>query len=249
MARDGTSLIFKRYLYELQMSIIVTPGETFLLEAFAQAGVTVITENLLVGDIHIRKNDQTLYIFERKAKGDLDASIKDGRYREQKGRLLETGVPPKNIVFIIENLTKPRDAPSRKRIWSAICNSQHRDGFSVFQTKNAEETVDYILGISRSVEQFDGTEDCSKKDIVNVNIKKRQVLQNEWFTYTLTLIPKCSLSIATVITTAYPTMSIFLEAIKELGVKCIADLKHGSSQRRIGDKLSTDICNTLLCNY
>jgi ERCC4-type nuclease len=231
------------------MSIVVTPGETALLDAFAKAGIDVITENLLVGDAHIRKGDQTVYIFERKAKGDLDASIKDGRYREQKSRLLETGVPRQNIVYVIEQLSKPRSNPAYKRVWSAICNSQHRDGFTVFQTKTAADTVDYLVGMARSVEQFTSIKDSNTTDEVNVNIKKRQVARQDWFRYALTLIPKCSLSIAEVITGEYPTMTALITAIEKDGEVCLANLKHGTSQRRIGNKLSTEICETVLNNY
>jgi len=231
------------------MSIVITPGEVALIEAFASAGVEVITENLLVGDAHIRKGDQTVYIFERKAKGDLDASIKDGRYREQKSRLLETGVPRKNIIYIIEQLTKPRGAAAHKRVWSAICNSQHRDGFGVFQTKNTADTVDYLVAMAHSIEQFDAIKDSSVSSEVNVNIKKRQVASKDWFKYTLTLIPKCSLGIAEVITNEYSTMTKLMTAIEESGETCLGNLKHGASQRRIGDKLSTEICETIINNY
>ena len=56
----------------LSMSIVVTPDETTLLQAFADIGIAVTTENLLVGDVHVRdKSSKTVYIFERKAKTDL----------------------------------------------------------------------------------------------------------------------------------------------------------------------------------
>lgn len=234
------------------MSIIVTPGETALLQAFNDAGINVTTENLLVGDIHIRKGDQTVYIFERKAKGDLDASIKDGRYREQKSRLIETGIPRKNIVYIIEQLSKPRGAGADKRVWSAICNSQHRDGFTVFQTKNVAETVVYLQSMASSVEKFTALEDSKVSDEVNVNIKKRQVTKEDWFKYSLTLIPKCSLSIAEIIVSKYSSMGELMEEITTTeppNMNCLADLKHGASQRRIGKKLSNDICQCVYDNY
>ena len=40
-----------------------------------------------IGDVHIKYND-ILYIFERKTVKDLISSIHDGRYREQKARML-----------------------------------------------------------------------------------------------------------------------------------------------------------------
>ena len=194
------------------MSIVVTPGETVLIDAFQKANTEITIENLLVGDVHIRKGDQTMYIFERKAKGDLDASIKDGRYHEQKSRLLDTGVPRKNIVYIIEQLAKPCNAASHKRVWSAICNTQHRDGFTVFQTKNIAETVDYLVAMTASVNKFEAIEDSNPTDEVNIHIKKRQVTQEEWFKYSLALVPKCSLSIAKVITSKYPNMTALIAA-------------------------------------
>lgn len=230
------------------MSIVVTPGETTLLDAFKKAGIEVIVENLLVGDAHIRRGDETVYIFERKAKGDLDASIKDGRYREQKSRLIQTGIARKNIVYIIEQLSKPRDKGAHKRVWSAICNCQHRDNFTVFMTRTVTETMDYLVGMAASVEKF--VDSVEKVDTeVNINIRKRQVSLEEWFMYSLTLIPKCSLNIAGIITKEYTTLTSLIEAIESDGMDCLADIKHGDSQRRIGKKLSNDICTTILNNY
>ena len=44
--------------------------------------------NLDIGDIIIKKDGKTLLIFERKSIPDLYSSINDGRYKEQKIRLL-----------------------------------------------------------------------------------------------------------------------------------------------------------------
>nr|QBK87167.1 MAG: ERCC4 domain protein [Marseillevirus LCMAC201] len=231
------------------MTIVVTSGETALISAFQKADVEITIENLLVGDIHIRKDGQTVYIFERKAKGDLDASIKDGRYHEQKGRMLETGLPRKNIVYIIEQLTRPR-VTAYKRVWSAMCNSHNRDEFTVILTKDTTDTVEYLTGMSALVNHIEDSDTPRPKvNEVNINIKKRQVALEEWFTYSLTLVPKCSLSIAKVITGKYPNMSSLISAIENDGMECLANFKHGDSQRRIGNKLSNEICEVVLNNY
>ena len=224
--------------------IIVTPGETALIEAFKGRSISIETENLLVGDIHIRKGDTTVYIFERKAKGDLDASIKDGRYREQKNRLIETGVPRKNIIYLIEQLTRPN-----VRVWSAMCNSQHRDGFSVFQTKNVGDTVNYLVGMRDSVSKFKGGETVVDSENINIQIKKKQVSSNDWFKYSLTLIPRVSLGVAEVIVYEYPGIRDLVTAIKEEGPKCLEGLRHGESKRRVGKILSEQICKTIIENY
>lgn len=234
------------------MDIIITPGETALIGQFVKIDRSIKIENLLIGDIHLRKGNQTLYIFERKAKGDLDASIKDGRYKEQKGRLLETGIPRKNIVYIIEQLSASA-SDSHKRVWSAMCNMQHRDGFTVFQTKNIAETAEYIIAMAGSCEKFtaydQNASDNNQETQVSINIKKKGVSSEDWFAYSLALIPKCSIAIAKVITAKYTTISELISAIQHEGPSCLSELKHGRLQRRIGNKLSSEICEIVSKNY
>lgn len=231
------------------MSIVITSTENLLIEAFKQHNINITVDNLLIGDVHIKHNDKVVYIIERKAKTDLDASIKDGRYKEQKSRLIESGISVKNIIYLIEQLKIPNDL-SKSRIWGAICNSQHRDGITVFQTKDINETVVYINTLAKSVEKFPPDELLNKendsKSNVNVNIKKKTVSEKDWFLHSLTLIPKCSLNIAKVIIETYPTFKTLITAIEENGDTCLADLRHGASQRRLGNKLSQEICNIII---
>ena len=42
---------------------------------------------------------------------------------------------------------------------------------------------------------------------------------------------------------------MLIDAIEKDGEECLANLKHGASQRRIGKKLSTEICETVINNY
>lgn len=232
------------------MSIVITPNETKLIQAFQARQIPVITENLDIGDIHIRDSDGKIaYVIERKANNDLDASIKDGRYREQKSRLIESGISRKNIIYLIENLSKPKDQQTHKRIWSAISNTQHRDGLTVFQTKNIDQTVDYIFSLSSSVNNFIAIQDSIPDSSVNLNIKKRNVESKEWFKYSLTLIPKCSNNIASIVTEKFPTISSLHSEIQQNGINCLENLKHGNTQRRIGTKLSNSICNFILDNF
>ena len=58
-------------------------------------------ENLSIGDYHIKLNGNTIVIIERKTINDLANSIVDGRYREQKKRLLDNFEKEK-ILYILE---------------------------------------------------------------------------------------------------------------------------------------------------
>lgn len=220
-------------------TIIVTPGEKAVIEAFEKLGVTIEIKNLLLGDIHICKGGEPVYIIERKAKSDLSASIKDGRYREQKSRLFQTGLPPEQIIYLIENL-KVAD----NTVWGAICNTQCRDRCTVFQTKSTVETAEYISHLAKSVDKFYNKTETP----IKVDIKKRSCAPEDWIVQSLALIPKCSENVARVIVEKYPKMTDLKLAIGE-GHEAISNLKFGASQRRIGDKLAKDICNFINLNW
>lgn len=224
----------------MSTTIVVTPGETALINALTKSKTLYITDNLLVGDIHIKHNGQVVYIFERKAKQDLDASIKDGRYREQKVRLLETGLIPQNIVFIIEQLTEPRAAVAQQRVWSAMCNSHVRDRFSTFQTKSVEETAQYIAAMAASIDKhYD-----KPQQQINVHIKKKRVDANDWYKHCLMLIHGVSEEVANCVVNVFPSFKELNIALKD-GWKCIADLKRPSG-RKVGKKLAQTIADYCL---
>lgn len=249
------------------ISLVVTPGEKSLIAELNKLGVEFVTENLLVGDVHIRRTlgsggsdedeSTVLFIFERKSKGDLYASIKDGRYREQKARLCETGVPRSRIIYIIESFSTwlaDCDKTAKKAAWSAICNSTTRDGFGVFQTTSVGQTAEYLSCMLESATKHPlystgETRDAelSGKTEVNVEIKKRSVQPDEWFAYSLTLIPGVSKGIADVIAGHFGSLNKLKDAYSESSSKSkkenavIRDLKHGSAQRRVGEKLEDKV--------
>lgn len=112
-------------------------------------------QNLEIGDIQIHNDQCTIsYIFERKTISDLAGSIKDGRYREQKARMLSK-YPSTKITYILEEI-------STNQLWSSasqthmmgiskiafgsfIIHTMFRDGIHVYISKNTEETALFIM--------------------------------------------------------------------------------------------------------
>lgn len=228
----------------MSITIRVTPGESALIAALGKRQISFQRENLLVGDIHICRDDQPVIVIERKAKGDLAASIKDGRYHEQKSRLFQTGIEPQRIIYIIERIGTPTNIE-----WGAICNTQYRDRCTVFQTKSVEETADYIYYLSRSIEKFYTEKPEEQSACVQVNIKKKSCAADEWFVTALTLIPKVSINVAQVIVEKYPKLSELKRAFDEQGHIAVSELKFGASGRRIGEKLSKEIIQFINLNW
>ena len=60
------------------------------------------SKQLDLGDVSFEKDGQVFALVERKTAFDLAASLCDGRYQEQSYRLLESGIPPHRIVYLIE---------------------------------------------------------------------------------------------------------------------------------------------------
>jgi ERCC4-type nuclease len=111
--------------------------------------LTVITENLPLGDIIISNNNEDKIIIERKSISDLLSSIKDGRYEEQSYRLNGLNHPNHNIYYLIEgdinkqNRFKDNNV-DKLTLYSAMLSLNYFKGFSVMRTFNIEETAIFI---------------------------------------------------------------------------------------------------------
>ena len=139
------------------------------LKAMAQAAQTVDAEkyvfsNLDYGDILITVDDATtprrpLVVIERKTIADLAASIKDGRYKNQKLKLKEK-CGAGTVYYIIEGCFHWLMADdqgillhgiSQKALMSSIINTMVRDNIKVIITRNVEETFACIEAIYRRI--------------------------------------------------------------------------------------------------
>jgi crossover junction endonuclease MUS81 len=99
-----------------------------------------------LGDFQIVYDGEITLIVERKSLSDLQASVKDGRWREQKARCMAH--PCAKFVYIIEGSTTgilKDDTPVRKMINSCLINSVLVDSVSFFTTKNVSETAELLI--------------------------------------------------------------------------------------------------------
>jgi len=137
------------------MQIIVDVREHALIEKFASIGTTIITEQLLLGDVLLRSDNDEILLFERKSLTDLLASIKDGRYEEQSHRLIHTsGLNPHNIIYVVEGVLMSLKNPADKKVvFSAMTSLSYFKGFSVFRTSTVLETAELIAAMAAKLEK------------------------------------------------------------------------------------------------
>lgn len=142
--------------YELVM--ILDSREILISSFFSnQQLLAVESRSLTIGDIlWIWVQDKGVeefvagWVVERKTIADLSTSIKDGRFEEQKTRLMKApGI--EKVIYIIEGSyeeTVSGSLLSKEAICTAIRHIELLPGFSVIETANAEETCQVLVEIS-----------------------------------------------------------------------------------------------------
>ena len=105
--------------------------------------IVLKNENLHIGDIIIKHNNEVKIIIERKTISDLVSSIKDKRYEEQSFRLDSLEHHNHNIIYLIEGSCEKQNK-EKQMIYSSIFSLNYYKGFSVFRSANINETA-YII--------------------------------------------------------------------------------------------------------
>ena len=210
----------------------------------------IIIKQLDIGDLIFKIDDDVSIIIERKSVNDLFSSIKDGRFREQKKRLLSNFSPSK-IIYLIEGQIPSYNKPT---YYGSLVNCLMRDNIKLFQTKNINETINFIETMKKRFDDkveyiyntLNGGSTIAQTNYVDtIKLKKKDNLTPENFQIiTLAQIPGMSTTKAKVIIEEYKTIDNLLSHLKENDIKFIQDLK--ISNRKLGAKVATRIKEFLL---
>lgn len=208
-------------------------------------------KNLLVGDIQFLVDETIQIVIERKSIKDLNSSIGDGRYHEQKSRLC--GLFDRNrIAYIIEGEILNDPFLDKNKLYSAILHTTWRDNIHVIKTFSIKDTSDYISELYKRLDTK--TEDwleflkCSKAEYATNPDKKvysKKGENNTWdvsYVNMLAQVPGCSTKISEEISKVYPNMNQLIEAYRK-NADLLKDHKVGS--RKIGPVLNKRIYSYL----
>ena len=217
--------------------MIVDIREHNLIKQLKERNVIFETSRLDIGDIILnrkveKEHDvvQSIYdrevesesefrieklVIERKTIEDLAASIKDGRYREQKERMKCSG---NEIMYIFEGPIKERvNGIPRNTLMKAILNCIYRDKFYTLRTENLTETADALIMLESICAQNASNSKCAKQNnrYTPIHIEKKKNMTNEMvYLLQLSCIPGISIEIAKKISTIWPDMSTLYESHK-----------------------------------
>jgi ERCC4-type nuclease len=254
------------------VSLVIDNREKDLKVAFPEAEF----KNLDIGDIEIKYTDDTgntelFLLIERKTMCDVISSVNDGRYREQKKRLLESNIPREKIMYLLEGHLD--DIPGQmKTLFGMLINTLFRDKLKVIRFECIEETIYFIKRITEKIKQNDisiigsspsQNQTQSQQDNNNNNnleylstikLKKKDNLNsNNCSLLQLSQIPGLSLANAQVIIDKYKSIANLIKSYHEIEDedkrgKMLSDLETGSStltetgkKRKLGKVLSERI--------
>lgn len=199
-----------------------------IVDYLESLGLKYEHRNLDVGDLAIFDGDlhQIIALFERKTCKDMAASINDGRYREQKVRLLNTDCRWKGYIlegtFPEKGISFPTRGCKRRTVaettyYSIITGLTLRDGLNVYTTRSTADTAKLLGQMLRKIPDY------NKKGGVNLNyqqeliksvstVRKENMTPEMCYLAQLCQIPGVSHKIATCVQEKWPNMLHLLQA-------------------------------------
>lgn len=184
--------------------------------------ISMSKANLDLGDIQI-KYRTLFYLFERKTVADLISSIKDGRYKEQKARVL-SNISKQCITYIIEGdniLATQSYHQNKSMLLGAYLHTLFRDNIRLLFTKNVSDTATLMLTLATKIidnpEKFLGEEqnDVCYTDTLKLKKKKiENIDQHACFVMQLSQIPHISNVLAKKIASVYPNMKSLIQSLE-----------------------------------
>lgn len=233
------------------MELVIDHRESQLIEKLNALQQTFVVKCLDVGDIHIAlrvdDNVHTIAIIERKTLPDLAQSINDGRYRDQKYRMLDNYERSK-IMYIIEG--DAFNASATERCTGAILNTMLRDDIKVLCVPDVCATASIIMDIVKRVTKNPDKFINVKSKDVSVPIpkphsKSSYMSMDSFGVSALSLIQGVSPQIAKLIMEEYENN--FCKLVNACDISVISEIKVASG-RRIGKKVAGRIVSYIKQN-
>ena len=213
-------------------------------------------ENLDLGDIIYKINNKIVLIIERKTLDDLHKSIKDGRYREQKKRIIHSLSNKVRKIYLLEG-SLSKSTINKKTLDGVINNTIVRDNIHIYLSNNINKTIEFIDNVYIKLNKFfnivnddinNEKRDISYEDTCFIS-KKKNITKEVCYINQYQQIPAVSSNIAKIIYERYGNLH---QLYSEYNLNnCdkflfeLSNLKYGKTNRRIGPKKAGKICEYL----
>uniref|UniRef100_A0A2A4J0I2 Crossover junction endonuclease MUS81 n=1 Tax=Heliothis virescens TaxID=7102 RepID=A0A2A4J0I2_HELVI len=197
------------------------------------------------------------FVIERKRMDDLGASIKDGRFHEQKFRLRKCGLD--NVIYMVENYGKNKHVGLPvQSLMQALANTRVQDDFKVHVTDSLTNSVRFLAMMTKRLtirfkdKQLSGRNEEPKDEFLMTfeyfnksSAKNKALTVTETFIKILLQLKGMSVEKALAITNKYQTPRALIHAYvkcdRKEGELLLAHLKYGDLNRNVGPVVSKSI--------
>lgn len=206
-----------------------------------------------IGDVLYYYDGVPRLVIERKTVADLSASIKDGRHREQKARLIDCyrnkGVM---VMYMIEGYRcdgKKKKGIADNVFIGSFSNSIIRDKIYVYHTSGVGESAKMITAFVQKLEKFGGMQEGGEVDYISQlkHKKKENKDVQDGLVYMLCQVPGVSAGIARPIRDKFKNVSRMCKKLRKQDDECVkylAEVKV-NEKRKLGKVLAKRICEWL----
>jgi len=242
------------------INIIIDNRENLLYNTIKERDLDIYNNKIVIekkqldiGDIHLSFSINDIefnYIYERKTTNDLLASIKDGRYKEQKIRLQNTNATSINYLIEGDNITSIKNKNNQKILTSMYYHTIYRDKINIFFTLDINDTATFLLLLASKIidnpNNFNNENkntDINYIDVCKIKTKKIKNIDKETcYLLQLSQIPSISKEIAKNIYNIYPSLSSLIKSLNDTDDKINLLMKIDN----IGKTKALNIINYLL---
>ena len=238
----------------LLVKTIIDIRERDLIKSMKEMAVPFETKQLDLGDIvFVDDNNIPLLVIERKTVNDLSASIKDGRAREQKARLIDLYVKQGiKVMYLVESFHKA-EANTRgmpfNTLLSSIVNTIVRDNIMVYHTPGLQMSTKFIVKLAEKLNEhyskgLYGSQETEYTSKLKMK-KKENKKEEDSIIFLLCQVPKVSVTVAEVIRKEYPSLMSLCQAYTQKETETEKELLLAgiklNKKRKIGKVISANI--------
>ena len=242
------------------ISIKIDNREKDLILECENRNIDIIKQNLDISDIHIinqhENHEDILVIIERKTYDDLSTSIKDGRYKEQKNRMIHSISSNVRKIYLFEGNTREFKLKSSV-LEGTIINTIIRDNIHIYVSKNLDHTIKFILNIVKNIDKYKDSiinnhhEINTNESLIHVT-KKKNMNGDSCFINMMSGIPgiskKTSLKFIEKFKNINNMFNHFhknLDNNRDLIISDLENMKVAENNRKLGNKNAVKIYNFL----
>ena len=226
--------------------------ERDLIQSFTNNNIKIETQNLDIGDIQIiyldiNKVEHNLVTIERKTYDDLSTSIKDGRYKEQKNRILNSLSNNIRKIYLLEGNKNDFKLP-KNVLEGTIINTIVRDNIHIFISKNISETIKFINTIIKNIDKYKdniikNTNNVDTNDVLINTSKKSNMNSETCFINMMSGIPGISKKTSYSFIEKYKNINGMFQHFhtnlnnnRELIISDLENMKVADNKRKLGNK-------------